>query len=164
MYAENEHIDDTKLRSLETSGGFTIPMGYFEQLPSHILAQTAGSVKVALPIPEGYFEQSKKAILQKTIHKPQPTLWYKRSILHYAAAAMVVMSLSVGFWLTRQPVHSTITAASISDDEIISYLSQSDLKDIPATEISFVSANPTLTAEEMFIINQADEQLLLEEL
>ncbi len=167
MDNEYEHIDDSKLKALKVSGGFSVPPHYFNQLRNHVLEETVGSQKRDLNVPEGYFERSRMAILQKTVGstpQPQLTVWYKKAFLKYAAAAVLMATITVGFWIARQPTIPE-SIATISDEEILDYLEKEDMRDVPISEVSFTSISTSaVTEEETYIINQTDEQILLEEL
>jgi hypothetical protein len=164
MYSDNEHIDDSKLKGLGSTGGFTTPPGYFKQLQSHILTQTTGGSSSNPEVPEGYFDQARLAIIQKTTQRPQLVVWYRKPLVKYAAASLVLISLSFVVWFNQLPANHHMAKVNISDEEILHYFERSDLKDIPITAISFTSSTTTLSDEETYIINQADEQLILEEL
>jgi hypothetical protein len=171
MNNENEEIDDSLLKHLETEGGFKVPHGYFNRLKQHVLDQTTGTPideQSGFQIPEGYFGQSREQILLKTTGiKANPILkvWYKRPILRYAAAAAVIMTSSILFW-PFQRQDASMVQINVSDEEIIQYLGQSDVHDIPVTEVSFVSSEveAPVSVQENYIINQTDEQSIIEEL
>lgn len=169
MNNENEHIDDSKLRSIRTSGGFTHPDDYFEQSRSSILAQVLASKSNPAQVDDAYFKHTRHQIILKTIgtdsdHKPV-IIWHRRPLFRYPAAAILLLSISTGLWFNLNSGNKLSSTANLSDEEILQYLQQTDLRDLPMTEVSFTLIdNKTTTEEENYIINQTDEQTLLEEL
>jgi hypothetical protein len=167
MHQEYDNIDESKLRSLEVSGGFSVPHGYFTQMRGFVLEQTTGAEINRGQVPEGYFERSKLAILQKTVGtaKSKLTVWYNRPVFRYSAAAGVLL-VAGSIFLFNVSSTQNIQTASISDEEILMYLEQSDVQDVSMSEVSFAATtgDQKNTAEETYIVNQTDEQVLLEEL
>lgn len=164
MHTENDHIDDSNLKNLRTEGGFTVPVGYFENMRTHVLKQTTGQeTDKTFEVPEGYFEQSRTAILAQTALKPKTVrLWYTRSLAKYAAAAVVLLTSALTFVLYRQQHQPNLQ--SMSDDEIILYLEEEGVRDIPVSEVSFAVNEAPANGEEKYLMNNADEQSIIEEL
>lgn len=160
MHHDQEEADDTKLKGLDVNGGFTTPPQYFSHLHNHILNRT---VRISSEVPEGYFERSRSAILQKTIgtvpvSKPL-TVWYRRPLYKYVAAASVMVCLSLVLWSPKQST-STITSENISEEEIMNYLEHTDLRDVNIIDVNFSSLSPAGAEVEQYIISQSDDQLL----
>lgn len=166
MHTEYDEINDEGLKRLDVSGGFETPPLYFGHLRTHILNRTTRADQNQPALPDGYFEQSKAAILAKTSRKTPKTinLWYTQPVFRYAAAAGIVATLTVSLWPSRLPMEQHISAANISDEEIIHYLEQNDLRDINLSDINFNYTDPSSNEVEQYIINQSDEQLLVEHL
>lgn len=164
MHNENDHLDDSKLKALRTEGGFTVPVGYFENMRKHVLDQTTGpDLDESFQVPQGYFEQSRGAILAQTANKPKTVrLWYTRALVKYAAAAIVVVTFTLTFVLYNQ--QPQISLQSMTDDEIILYLEEEGVRDIPVSEVSFVVNDAPANGEEKYLMNNADEQSIIEEL
>ncbi|MES2558780.1 MAG: hypothetical protein V4590_03515 [Bacteroidota bacterium] len=163
MYTENDHTDDSTLKALRTEGGFSVPVGYFANMRKQVLEQTTGSeANDSFQVPDGYFDRSRAAILAQTTLKPQTVrLWYTRSLVKYAAAAMVLVTCTISLlWYQQSPSN----LQSMTDDEIILYLEENGVRDIPVSEVSFVVNEAPANSEEKYLINNADEQSLIEEL
>lgn len=164
MYNENDPIDDNKLKSLPTAGGFGVPAGYFENMRKQVLQQTTGrEAEKGFVVPDGYFEQSRQAILGLTSgKKPALRLWYTRSLVKYAAAAVVLLTSMLTFVVYKQQQQPQLE--SMSNDEIIRYFEEDGVPDIPVSEVSFVVNETPANGEEKYLINNADEQSIIEEL
>ncbi|MES2781043.1 MAG: hypothetical protein V4651_14215 [Bacteroidota bacterium] len=164
MHTENDHTDDSNLKALRTEGGFTAPVGYFEQMRKHVLQQTTGlEADENFQVPVGYFDKSRMAILAKTTAKPVAIrLWYTRSFVKYAAAAVVLLTTTFSYVLYQQQSQSNLQ--SMTDDEIIMYLEAEGVRDIPVSEVSFVVNETPANSEEKYLMNNADEQSIIEEL
>lgn len=163
MYQEGENVDDSKLRGLKVTGGFTTPPHYFSHLQNHILNRTSRAHDYQSEVPDSYFESSRSAILQKTIGsapvvKPL-TVWYQRPAYKYTAAASLMFCLSLVFWLPKQ-TGIAVSAANISEEEIMLYLERSDLRDVNIVDVNFTSATPASADVEQYIISQSEDQLL----
>jgi hypothetical protein len=172
---DESDTNDDMLRELDTQGGFRVPAGYFVQLNRNIRKQTAGIADETggFTAPEAYFEISRNRILEQTTGletgKPALKIWYKRAITRYAAAAVIITGTFFSFYLPgeqKKPV--AIAQTEITDEDIIEYFEVTDVRDIPATEVSFASVTPepavAVTPEEHYIILQTDEQSIIEEL
>lgn len=167
MDNQTERINESKLRSFEVSGGFTVPMGYFNQSKQHILNKV-GMLKEQhlMGVPQNYFEKSRASILQKTIGntpKPLHVVWYKKYLKTYTAAASVLLIASVLLWFVKpNKINST---HQLSDEEIMEYLNQSDLKDVPAAEmVSYTQFETSAAEAEQYILNHIETDLITDEL
>jgi hypothetical protein len=161
---DTDNIDDSKLKALKTDGGFNVPTGYFEQLRTRTFEATMNASKNTheFNIPPSYFEKSKSQILSKTIHsKPALKVWYQKPLLKYAAAALFI-GTSLFAWYINTPLHS-VEPTAISNEEIVNYLEQTDIREMPLTEVYVASMEiPALTTEE--ILTQTEDYTLTEEL
>jgi hypothetical protein len=167
MHSDQDGIEDLKLKTRDVSGGFTVPPRYFDRMRTHVLNHTNNTDENIGGVPEGYFERSRSAILHQTIGIQAPKtirLWYQTPGYRYVAAAVVIMGLSLIFWMPKQSA-TIANAATISETEILQYLEKDDLRDITIYEASFTSVTPSNAEVEQYIINQSDEEhLLLEQL
>jgi hypothetical protein len=167
MYHDPENVDDSKLKGLGVTGGFTTPPFYFSHLQNHILNRTSRATDFQSEALEDYFKQSRSAILQKTVGSatvPKPlTVWYHRPVSRYLAAASLTICLSLVFWLPKQTATQT-AAATLSEEEIMLYLERSDLRDVNMIDVNFTSASPASADVEQYIISQSEDPLLLENL
>lgn len=121
---------------------FTVPQGYFEQLSSRI--QTAvfeeqlrhEVTESGFGIPKGYEVELSAAIIAKTTGAKKESGAIRkmpsRGWIRYVAAACVLFALSLtGYYTytlnrTAKLITPTTHLASLSDDEIINYLSASN--------------------------------------
>jgi hypothetical protein len=164
MFAHDNDIDNQKLRKLEVTGGFTTPPGYFTVLKKHILHQTTQPVEeYSGSVPDGYFEQSKSAILDRTtLKKKTISLNYSKIFTQYAAAAVILVISALSIKLYSSQKHGNLQ--SMSEQEIILYLENEDIHDIPISEVSYVLPNTSLNTEDQYITNTVDEQLIIDAL
>jgi hypothetical protein len=164
MNNEYDDIDDNKITTFKGKGGFVVPDGYFDQSRNAILALALASAENPAQLSNDYFERSRIKILSKsTSRKAKISVWFRKPLFRYTAAAVVIFSIATIFWF-QMPGTNTIDLANISDEEILEYLQTTDLKDLPMSEVSFASSTQQSTAEETYIISQTDEQTLLDEL
>ena len=164
MHSENNFVNDSNLRTLDTQGGFYVPKGYFKSMRNHILRETTELVASKnFQVPDDYFEQSRKAILSKTTGNPTALkIWYTQSRVKYIAAAIVLFLSSLTFILYNKQHQSGLQ--SMTDDEILLYFEQEGVRDIPVSEVSFTLGESTTNNEERYLMNHADEQSIIEEL
>lgn len=164
MHNENDPIDERKLKTLLTEGGFITPIGYFENMRKHVLQHTTQQqIEETFNVPDGYFEQSRIAILAQTVNSPQTVrLWYTRPFVKYAAAAIVVLASTLTFWVNKPQPSKDLQ--SMSDEEIILYFDEQGVRDIPVSEVSFAVNETPANSEEKYLMNNADEQSIIEEL
>jgi hypothetical protein len=164
MYNENDSIDDNKLKSLHTEGGFGVPVGYFQNMRKQVLEQTTGyREENNFVVPEGYFEHSRETILAQTIgKKPAMHRWSNHAAVKYSAAAVVLLSSMLAFVVYKQQHQRPL--ASMSNDDIILYFEEDGVRDIPVSEVSFVVNETPANSEEKYLMNHADEQSIIEEL
>lgn len=158
----------------EQKDGFQVPEGYFDDAKKRILAKTIYREKEINPdgfqIPENYFEKSREEIIEKTIGRQNhPTIkisWYQQPWFRIAASVIFLAGLTLLFSIPIKKSDTQITAnTELSTEDIFAYVENNT--DYSLTEIGYLAPNdfalPT-TVEENYILNQADEQLLTEEL
>lgn len=124
-------------------------------------------------VPDGYFDRLPMQIMERTAQRGhiaaapwQATLWRP---LRYAVAPLLLLLLFVGtflFSMQRAPQQQTLTVATLSDEEIMNYLSTyaqmetADLEEYLATDQSlpsdFLNVS-ALTAEEELQYYQLDD-------
>lgn len=167
MSIEKNDIDP--VFSERSSGGYTTPDGYFEELQKTILRKTVDHV---FTTPENYFETLETRINLK-LAKPQSAqlriIHFKKIAIGIAASLLLVS----GLFFTKNIIHSTSTSAhfseaainELSDEEIIKYVEVSDIKDSHLAEIlPNTNEDKTQKQVEDYLINNADEQLITDEL
>src|SRR5690606_25708069 len=115
-----------------TEAALTVPTEYFVQLQERILSKVAEEKlrkKISEPgftVPEHYFTTLQKATVDKVIRRqttPPVRSLFSRSWIRYAAAACIIMALSISgyFRFINTPAESHHLDA-VSDQEILSYL------------------------------------------
>lgn len=163
--------------NIENDGGFQIPNQYFEKSTTNILNKI--SAKTALPIenmergftvPENYFEKNRQLILKntKTHSVKKFNLFTKNNwfvLTGIAAMLIAVIGLFV-FVNTNNTNNLSAATSKISDDEIIDYLTTNDITfEWINDAVLSPNTNKTKTIElEQYLLEHADEQVLLDEL
>lgn len=141
-------MESNPLHNTNKQHGFTVPQGYFEQSKAQLLARVNNG---GFTVPEGYFELTQKQLLAQT--KPTQKLnlvWVK-----YAVAASVLLVAGL-FFLIPAPAPT----AALSDDDIINYVANDNLNDIPATAL----VNNTTDDADTELMMHLDEETILNEL
>lgn len=161
------HTDETFLRNLPVTGGFTVPEGYFQEQRTRLMFRIRrnGYELPEMQVPEGYFENSRNRILQKTtLHKKASFTLLRNPLMRYAAAASVILVSGIAFMFLRMDKQQS--ARNISANDVINYLEvygTSDLSSAELVQLIPTSQMPT-TAEENYLIQQTDNTLTFEEL
>lgn len=112
---------------------FPVPAGYFTQLQDRILSRIAEEKlreKVSEPgftVPGDYFSALQKATIDRSVpHQTAPPVrsLFPRGWIRYAAAACIIMALSVSgyFRLANSDRHPENNLDAVSDQEILGYL------------------------------------------
>ncbi len=154
------------------SHGFVVPDGYFTSAKQQILSKTVGNTVPSdgFRLPEQYFEMAKQKILQKTIGKQplqiQNYKWFQQPYFRIAASVVLISGIMMLLMVSYQG-NNKLTEKSLepSTEDIFTYMENNS--EISINEIGYITPNeieiPT-TIEENYILNQADEHLLTEEL
>jgi aspartokinase len=177
MENELENINESFINNLDKKGGFKTPVDYFENSAKNILSiinitSTVSNLEpeVGFTVPENYFEESKNAILSK-INKPQTK---KISIYNNwkfvsGIAALLIATFSILFLLNNRDKSLEASLNKVSQEEMVDYLAKNDVKIEWINEANF-KIESTINQEqnnkeiEQYLIEQADEQFLLDEL
>lgn len=163
MDFEKENIDEELLG--KPNEGFNVPDGYFAQLNEDIIRKTSGN---GFTIPVGYFETLETRILKK-VDKPKiirHDFAFKQLILGIAASIIII----AGFFTVKNKFYSSHQYSeskmnNLSDEEIINYVDVDDIKDLHIAEnTSNKVEDKTQKQEEDYLINNADEQQIIEQL
>lgn len=157
----SEHVDPG-----DPQGGFEVPEGYFEQLQSDLLRKTAGN---GFTVPEGYFGSLESRIRQRIAeHRPVSVKihYLRKSVIGIAATLLLAGAF---FFLTfrdeRPANHFAQTRMDeLSDEEIIDYVEVADLNDAHINGMAVNIEDQAQKQVEDYLINQADEQLIMDEL
>lgn len=167
---------------MESENGFTIPEGYFQSARERILSKTingkALEMRDGFLTPANYFESSKKEILSKTTLKKEKVknrflekLYIANATIHpyIRIAAIALIIGGAGIFLFQLPQFQSpaqrIAFEEPSTEEILAYVENSN--EFSVNEISYITpaeADLPVSLEEDYLINQADEQLITEEL
>lgn len=135
-------------------GGFEVPEGYFDESQKQILARVNHG---GFEVPDAYFNQNKERLLQHI--KPQPKQ-FRLNKIWYAAAAVLLVAGGIFFMM---PSKQKNTSVALSDEEIINYVSNQKINDLPIEALAIQEVNITdVTTEDM--IDGVDEETLLNEL
>ena len=155
---ESEFIEDAK-------GGYTIPEGYFEQMEKDILNKTSYN---GFKVPTDYFENASSELIKK-VDSPKVIkhdFAFKQMAVGIAASILFI----AGFFLFKDKSVTPLSTIAysenkmneLSDEEIIYYVDIDDIKD---SHINVAKAEDKLQKqEEEYILNNADEQQILEQL
>jgi len=160
-YPTNMKSDDSTYNLSDSKSGFTAPDGYFESLNARIKMQTSGLLKQDESMPDQvYFDDLKNRILAQTVNKKRNFLEIvsRSPVMRYAAAAVLTGAMILSIQPKWSSPISNLQASVNSQDEVVKYLSESDLNDISLTE--FIPANDI---ENPLLIN-GDESLIIESL
>lgn len=162
-----DNIDETFIRSREGSGGFGVPQGYFDSAKTRILMSTSDR---GFTVPENYFEGLQNRITGRAVLK-RPTMQIIHTKSRWMAVGIAASLLIAGglfLYTPPMPTHKQMAVTtemnSLSDEEILSYVDLSDLKDqhlaglLPKTEDA---ANGQI---EEYILDNTDGQLITDEL
>ena len=141
-------MESNPLHNNNKQHGFTVPEGYFEQSKAQLLAKVNNG---GFTVPEGYFELTQAQLLAKT--KPAKKL--KLVWIKYAVAASVLLVAGL-FYLMPPPA----PAATLTEDDIINYLANDNLNDIPAAAL----VNNTTEETDAELLIHLDEETILTEL
>ncbi len=177
MQNELENIDESFINNLDKKGGFKTPEGYFENSAKNILTiinitSTVSNLEPesVFTVPENYFEESKKAVLAKTINiKAKKISIYNNWKFVSGIAALLIATFSILFLLNNKDKSLEARLNNISQEEMVDYLAKNDVKIEWISEANF-KIESTLNQEqnnkeiEQYLIEQADEQFLLDEL
>lgn len=113
MNHEDEYEDDwmaeaPTLASLDKNVDFEVPEGYFEELPSHVMARIQ-AMSQAEAVPE--------AVPAPTLEVSVPRPSGLRRSLFWSAAAGIALLLAVGtYYVTRGPASAPVTFADADAD------------------------------------------------
>lgn len=142
-------MESKPLHHYKKQQGFTVPENYFEQSKTQLLAKINNG---GFTVPEGYFELTQAKLLAQTKPKAKLNLvWVK-----YAAAASVLLVASL---FLLKPTYAPNKA--LTDDDIINYVANDNLNDIPATALV---NNTTTDDTDTELMMHLDEETILTEL
>ncbi len=123
-------IDEQKLKEVVSEPGFSVPDGYFDSLEEHLLLQwklDEQANESGFTVEKGYFETLEQRIADQTYRKESAPIRKigRPTWMAYAAAACI--ALVAGFFgistlVNDRPEATGGTLASVSDQEILSYL------------------------------------------
>ncbi len=178
--------EEAFVNGLPKNNPFTLPPSYFEELPQSILMRVKGSetpqlshtIDSAFEVPQGYFEDLPSQVVSKSnTVKTHGRIIRFSFINRIAAAAVALLAIGLVLLLSKTAPHHTKTAVSIeqaTDDEIFTYLENNNVSiDLVAevyTETETAKNKSTNSVRdsneliEQYILDNADEQLILEEL
>ncbi|MEI6507926.1 MAG: hypothetical protein WCO54_05535 [Bacteroidota bacterium] len=165
MSFEKEYIDDELLNNPDN--GFQVPDGYFELLQNNILAKTTDN---GFTVPEKYFNTLDNRIQQK-IKKSKVInhhFAFKRMAMGVAASFILI----AGFLLIKNQLYPSMQSHvlsqnklnELSDEEIINYLDIADLSDNHIAESTVKTEVKSQNQVEDYLINNAEEELIIEQL
>lgn len=174
MKEQDQHIDDSFIKKLPVSGGFEVPDGYFNQSADSILHTINNDLAVGkaggYTVPDGYFEQAAQQILQKVkFEEPKKIyLWSWVNVTKVAAVFIAVVGITL-FVVVKNQSRQTLSDKlnKVSQDELIDYLANNDVKIEWISDVNYATTkeNTANTKEiEQYLIDHADEQVILEEL
>jgi hypothetical protein len=148
-------------------GGFTTPDAYFVALQQNVLSRTSSG---GFTVPDGYFEQAEVRVLQKVKESSRPRLRiiYQRRAFAAMAAAVLLASFLFVFrqsFNANQGAARPVAAIDVSDDEIMEYVEVADIRESRIMDLAFNSTEDKSQKQvEEYLVNNADEQLIIEEL
>ncbi|MES2655724.1 MAG: hypothetical protein V4620_09045 [Bacteroidota bacterium] len=175
MKEQDQHIDDSFIRKLPVSGGFEVPDGYFNRSADRLLHTINDDLAVGkeggYTVPDGYFEQTTQQILQKVkvVEPKKIYLWSWSNVAKVAAVFIAIVGITL-FIVIKNKSNQTLSDKlnKVSQDELIDYLANNDVKIEWISEVNYTQtkeSTPANTKEiEQYLIDHADEQVLLEEL
>jgi hypothetical protein len=142
-------MESKPLHHNKNQQGFTVPENYFEQSKTQLLTKINNG---GFTVPEGYFELTQAKLLAQVKPKAKLNLvWVK-----YAAAASVLLVVSL---FLLKPTYAPNKA--LTDDDIINYVANDNLNDIPATALV---NNTTTDDTDTELMMHLDEETILTEL
>jgi hypothetical protein len=176
MENELENIDESFINNLDKKGGFKTPDDYFENSAKNILSvinitSTISNLEpeAVFKVPENYFEVSKNNILNK-INKPQTKKIniYNNWKFVSGIAALLIATFSILFLLNNRDKSLEAALNNVSQEEMVDYLAKNDIKIEWISEANFkieLTNNQVQNSKELeqYIIEQADEQLIIDE-
>lgn len=182
MKEDDNDINDSFLKGLAASGGFSVPENYFEksivdlksitsqQEPLLNIKNNEGSFEV----PENYFEKSANQILEKVGAKQGKKIYLNTWFTFTKVAAVLLAIIGLSYVIitkTKQEQTFSEQLNNVSEEEIIDYLAKNDVKTEWITKAAFSPENkvpPTVNSKnkevEQYLIDNTDEQTLIEEL
>jgi hypothetical protein len=186
MDIQNPRLPEEEfVNGLPKNNPFTLPYSYFEELPQSILIRVKGSetpqlsqkIDSAFEVPQGYFEHFPSQIVSKsTSLKTRGKIIRLIHINRIFVAAVALLAIGLVLLLSKAAIHNSeaIAHEPATDDEILTYLENNDVSIDLVTEVytalpprknNSVSSIPdsNMLIEE-YIFDNADEQLILEEL
>ena len=176
MENELENIDESFINNLDKKGGFKTPDDYFGNSATNILSvinitSTISNLEpeAVFKVPENYFEVSKNNILNK-INKPQTKKIniYNNWKFVSGIAALLIATFSILFLLNNHDKSLEASLNKVSQEEMVDYLAKNDIKIEWISEANFkieLTNNQVQNSKELeqYIIEQADEQLIIDE-
>lgn len=165
MSFEKEYIDYELLNNPDN--GFKVPDGYFELLQKNILAKTTDN---GFTVPENYFNTLDNRIQQKI--KKSKTINYHFTFRRMAMGVAASFILTAGFLLIKNQLYPSMQSHvlsqnklnELSDEEIINYLDIADLNDSHIAETTVKTEVKSQNQVEDYLINNAEEELIIEQL
>lgn len=151
---------------------FSVPTGYFEELPESILLRIKGADArpegfpgaTGFEVPDGYFGELPGRIMQKT--KRGRILGLNR-MAQLAAAAVVILATSLLLYLYQRPANDQIAMDQLNEEEIMQYLDHSGLSFELVAEaygkMEMQAADSSVQMEQ-YLLDNIDEQMIQEEL
>jgi hypothetical protein len=129
MSAANEITEELKsldsmLAELPRTMPYSVPAGYFDELPAAIAASIAASTTETFSVPEGYFEQFPQQMLAAAKQADKkPLLIALAGHVRWVAAAVLIICIGAGSYMTflDQPrasaegILSSVPASDIND-------------------------------------------------
>lgn len=142
---------------VDTTGGFTVPGNYFEDSRRRMLIRVQQG---GFDVPENYFEQQKIKLIEAVRPNKQQKRFTLNPVWYAAASLFLVASIGLGWYKSH---HKLASNSIVSDDEIINYVVQQDVGDVPVSVIASFEHNG-VSEQETDIIIQLDEETLINEL
>lgn len=120
-------LSNLKLADLKDNNPFKVPEGYFLQAEEQILSQTnlPQETTSAFEVPENYFDNLQTKILSGidgSKQKDNVRSIFNTNFIKYAAAVLVILSITLGLYFNQEKVNVNNEIANIPDQEIIDYL------------------------------------------
>jgi hypothetical protein len=182
MKEDDNDIDDSFLKGLAISGGFSVPENYFEKSIMGLKSITSQPEPLlniknkegGFEVPENYFEKSANQILEKVGAKQGKKIHLNTWFTLTKVAAVLIAIIGLSYVLivkTKQKQTFSEQLNNVSEEEIIDYLAKNDVKTEWITKAVFSSENQlpsTVNSKnkevEQYLIDNTDEQTLIEEL
>ncbi len=161
MQEFNENID-FNLKQLPVEGGFKVPEGYFDDMKVLVYFQTVYQQQHTSeePIEDEYFKQSRQNILLKTTQQKGriKTLWPTTYAKQFSVAASALLVAGILFSIYK-PQQQAVSYPQLNEEEIIGYLQQDPMREVPVEEVvKLVPVN------DMTVEIDEEEYLILETL